>query len=117
MLLESAGMGTTSDPSDPSLGHGVDDTPVEQNDKYLVLSDAERSKGFVRPYREVYIHVDCTVKPGCHTIMSRGIAETYARNPKFYGSTYCTSCKMHRPLSEFRWADAGGFVTEEVVGS
>ena len=51
---------------------------------------------------------------GCGTVttMSLPIAETYARDPKFYGSTYCCACKMHRPVSEFTWDG-----TEELVGS
>jgi hypothetical protein len=50
--------------------------------------------------------------------MARAIAETYAPKPKFYGSTYCVACQMHRPVSEFRWLDQQtGQVTEEAVGS
>ena len=47
----------TDDPSDPRLTHGSDDKPAQQADAYLVLSKAQRSKGFVRPYRETYKHV------------------------------------------------------------
>jgi len=47
----------TDDPTDPDLGHGVDAQPVPQNKKYLVLSEAERAKGWVRPYRDTYRHV------------------------------------------------------------
>lgn len=50
-------VGHTTDRSDPRLGHGVDDAPVEQHDVYLVLSDEERSRGFVRPVRRSYVHV------------------------------------------------------------
>ena len=51
---------------------------------------------------------------GCRSVttMSRELAETYARDPKFYGATYCCLCRMHLPVAEFRWAG-----TEEVVGS
>lgn len=44
-------MSLTSDPTDPRLGHGSNDEPVPQNEGYLVLSDEERAKGFVRPVR------------------------------------------------------------------
>lgn len=54
-------MGTTTDSTDPDLGRGEDTSPVEQNKKYLVLSEEERAKGFVRPYRDSYIHVG--IKP------------------------------------------------------
>ncbi len=42
---------------------------------------------------------------GVETRMGLAIAETYARNPSFYGSTYCIGCSMHLPVSEFRWED------------
>lgn len=94
-------MPITTDPSDPRLGHGSDDEPGPQNEVYLVLSDDERAQGFIRPVRASYIHNNC----GMVTTMGKAIAETYARNPKFYGSTYCSICKMHRPVSEFVWFD------------
>ena len=94
-------MSTTSDPNDPRLTHGPDNEPVPQAEVYLVLSDEERAKGFVRPYRDAYIHKEC----GSVTRMGRSIAETYARDPHFYGATYCVSCAMHRPLDEFEWED------------
>ncbi len=101
-------MGLTTDPNDPRLGHGVDEAPRPQEGVYLVLSEEERSKGFVRPYRDSYIHATC----GTETIMGRALSETYARNPKFYGATYCVHCQMHRPVSEFHWT-----ADDEVVGS
>jgi hypothetical protein len=99
--------GTTSDPSDPRLTHGADSEPVAQAPVYLVLSDEERAKGFVRPVRTSYVHVPC----GAVTTMGQAIAETYARDPGFYGSTYCTSCAKHRPVGaegEFIWDDGSG---------
>lgn len=94
-------MSLTTDPNDPRLGHGSDESPRPQNDVYLVLSDEERAKGFVRPVRASYLHTEC----GQVTTMGRKIAETYARDPKFYGSTYCCVCQKHRPVAEFRWMD------------
>lgn len=94
--------GLTTNPLDPRLGHGSDDKPVPQNEVYLVLSAEERAKGFVKPYRTSYKHT-C----GVVTHMGSAIAETYARNPWFYGSTYCVSCSKHRPLSEFTWEPDG----------
>lgn len=101
-------MGVTTDPNDPSLGHGVNDSPVPQNEAYLVLSEEERARGFVRPVRQSYVHTTC----GSVTTMGRSIAETYARDPKFYGATYCARCRMHRALGEFVWDG-----TDETVGS
>lgn len=94
----------TSDPSDPRLTRGADDAPGPQAEVYLVLSEAERAKGFVRPVRRSYKHVTGRAC-GTVTTMSVELAETYARDPYFYGSTYCCGCRMHLPVSEFRWDD------------
>lgn len=99
-------MSETTDPNDPRLGHGSNDTPVPQNEAYLVLSKADRKKGFVRPVRRTYIHELRLGGCGAATTMSQGIAETYARDPHFYGSTYCVGCGKHRPVGangEFVW--------------
>lgn len=154
-------MSLTTDPNDPDLGHGADKGPVPQNKKYLVLSEEERRKGFVRPVRLSYIHVgppgpkfkplrDLTdeekeryrnygyvkyeaypesflpltgsfwtqarldkVGKGCGVVtkMDQAIAETYAKDPKFYGSTYCCGCGFHIPVGaegEFIWDDGSG---------
>jgi hypothetical protein len=101
----------TDDPNDPNLTRGADETPVPQADKYLVLSDEERAKGFVRPVRRSYVHDTC----GAVTTMGQAIAETYATDPTFYGATYCASCRMHRPVGadgEFTWDG-----TDEKVGT
>lgn len=47
------------------------------------------------------------VRKGCGvaTTMGQAIAETYARDPKYYGSTFCVGCKSHFPVEEFRWED------------
>ena len=97
-------MSTTSDPNDPRLGHGPDEQPVPMNDVYLVLSEEERAKGFVRPLRRSYRH-----RGGCgaSTRMGLALCETYARAPSFYGATYCVGCSMHRPVSEFVWDEDG----------
>ena len=154
-------MPLTTDPNDQRLGHGTDNEPRPQNEVYLVLSDEERAKGFVRPVRISYKHVgslsnkypllDLTdeqkadhakfgyvkyekypesespltgrywtqveldnVQGGCGTVttMGRSIAETYARDPQFYGITYCVHCQKHLPVNQFVWVDDG-----TVVGS
>lgn len=104
-------MGTTDNPTDPRLTHGADTTPVEQAPVYLVLSEEDRAKGFVRPVRVSYWHETC----GAITTMGRPIAETYARDPKFYGATYCTTCRQHRPVGEhgeFYWCDPESIETQ-----
>lgn len=95
-------MPTTSDPSDPRLTRGVDSEPTSQAGAYLVLPEAERtSDEFVRPVRTTYVHKTC----GVATTMGRQIAETYARDPKFYGATYCVGCHKHLSVEEFTWDD------------
>ena len=79
-----------------------------QQKDYVVLTKEERAKGFVRPVRTTYKHLNC----GQTTTMGISIAETYARDPKFYSGTFCTTCSQHRPLREFVWEH-----TEEMVGS
>ena len=104
-------MPTTSDRNDPRLSHGVDDQPVEMAEAYLVLSDAERAAGFVRPVRDRSLHVRERGGCGQVTTMGRAIAETYARDPHFYGATYCVHCRMHRRVGaqgEFDWVPSPG---------
>ena len=155
----------TTDPNDPELQRGIDQEPSSQSKAYLILSEEERAKGFVRPVRDSYQHVGIvgpdpsnTTQPlteeqktlyasqeyvlyekypegshavgrywtqkqldkvgtgcGAVTTMSQGLAETYARQPGFYGGTYCVGCKMHLPVGqdgEFVWDG-----TQERVGS
>lgn len=155
--------GVTDDPTDPRLTHGGDTSPTPQAEVYLVLSDEERAKGFVRPVRLSYVHVGrpgptgtmrpltdqereqyqadrfgyvaaemtevdehgiwsvsrvwtqemlAAVDKGCGAVTTMGlsIAETYARDPHFYGATYCVGCSMHRPVGadgEFVWDGTG----------
>ncbi len=94
--------GITTDRTDPRLGRGVDHEPVPQHDVYLV---AEEREPFVRPVRRSYVHATSLGGCGAVTTMGVAIAETYAKNPTFYGSTYCVGCRMHRPVGE-----AGEFV-------
>ena len=157
-------MSYTTDPNDPRLGRGVDAEPIKQHDVYLVLSEEERAKGFIRPVRKTYVHVGREIKGelplpltdeekerykdynyvayskntdedsalvgtyltqhdldtykngygggcGVATTMGEALAETYARNPKFYGSTYCVGCQKHLLVEEFKWNDGS------IVGS
>lgn len=143
----------TTDTEDPGIREIDPATGLQK--VYLVLSEEERAKGFVRPYRDCYVHVgkkpkyplrDLTGEEqnrfgtefvkyeefppserpkvgrfwtqreltpcGALTIMGRALSETYARNPKFYGKTFCCACREHYPVAEFVW-DADG----KTVGS
>jgi hypothetical protein len=70
-----------------------------QHSGYIVLCPDERAKGFVRPYRDEYKHAAC----GSVTTMGRALSETYARDPSFYGATFCVRCNRHLPVAEFVW--------------
>ena len=95
-------MSLTTDPNDPRLTHYTGpEKPGKQAAVYLVMSEEERAKGFVRPLRKTYIHNEC----GAATIMGTALSETYACNPKFYGATYCVVCAAHFPVDEFKWED------------
>lgn len=62
---------------------------------------------------------EAQLKSGCGTVTRMGpaIAETYAREPKFYGSTFCAGCQTHLPVAEFTWIGQDGRATDEAVGS
>lgn len=98
-------MGVTTDPNDPQLKSTLSNGMQES---YLVLPEEERAKGFVRPYRDIYRHNTCLTT----TRMGQALSETYARDPKFYGATYCVHCRGHFPVAEFVWVADG-----KVVGS
>jgi hypothetical protein len=85
-------------PLDTNIGSGG------QQKNYVVLCDEERGRGFVRPVRTSYKHLKC----GAVTTMGQVIAETYARDPGFYGGTFCATCRAHFPVGEdgeFVWLD------------
>lgn len=101
-------MGLTDDRNDPGLRIVDPDTGLQST--YLVLSDEERRRGFVRPVRTSYQH-----KCGGQTTMALALAETYARDPGFYGATYCARCRAHFPVGadgEFYWSG-----TDDKVGT
>lgn len=102
---------TDGQPPAPGFENASAPQPVKtdgQHAAYWILSEAERSKGFVRPVRRGYIHRKC----GSETIMGLTIAETYARDPKFYGATFCVKCARHFLVREFNWSDGAGVVGE-----
>jgi hypothetical protein len=137
--------------TDPDVARSSPLRPDGQQETYLVLSEEERARGFVRPVRHSYVHVglpsptyalrDLTPEEherydrydyvkyeaypddgpasgrfwtqrqldgGCGTVtrMGQALAETYARQPDFYGATFCVRCGKHFPVGaagEFVW--------------
>lgn len=154
-------MSLTTDPNNPCLKKIE---PSGQQACYLILSEEERAKGFVRPVRQSYKHVGIRPKyplrdltpeeherydqfhyvkyeeypegsaccgrfwtqaqlnSGCGVVTTMGLAlaETYARDPNFYGGTFCVQCGKHLPVGaegEFVWMNNDGTVSEERVGT
>jgi len=102
---------TLTDGSPVTPEHREINPATGQQRGYVVLSEEERAKGFVRPVRRSYVHEKCGVK----TTMGQALAETYAHDPYFYSWTFCCGCGAHFPVGE-----DGEFVwdgTNEKVGS
>lgn len=110
---------STTDGVIPGFENAAAPGPMKDNGQhssYWILSDEERAKGFVRPYRDIYYHRVCHST----TRMASKIAETYAASPEFYTQTFCVRCKGHFPVGEsgeFVWLDERGFPIEERVGT
>ena len=117
-IVRQAGMTPPVDRSARTLTDGSPVTedhrelkPNGQQKGYIVLSDEERRRGFVRHVRRSYKHLKC----GGVTTMGFALAETYARDPYFYSGTFCCDCGSHFPVGEdgeFVWAG-----TDEKVGT
>lgn len=115
---------TTGEPVDKVRAEQTNETG--QHKGYIVLCEEERKKGFVRPYRDAYKHVGrsqelvndageifqgpCIGGCGVVTSMGRALSETYARDPGFYGATFCVQCNKHFPVAEFTWTEDGARV-------
>lgn len=102
---------TLTDGSPVSDDHREIDPNTGMQKAYVVLSQEERAKGFIRPVRRSYIHDKC----GVVTTMGVALAETYARDPYFYSGTFCCGCGAHFPVGEggeFKWDG-----TDERVGT
>ena len=110
-LITDAGAVPPVDRSARTLTDGSPETPDHREIQpsgmqkgYIVLTEAERARGFVRPVRRTYVHEKC----GVATKMGTALAETYARDPKFYSGTFCCGCGTHFPVGadgEFVWDD------------
>lgn len=95
---------------DPAKAPGNAPTDARLADGQLadhyVLCPEDRAKGYVEPYRESYIHEKC----GTITRMPVACAETYAAQPEYYGSTFCSQCRAYFPVGangEFIWDNGG----------
>lgn len=98
----------TTDGNPPADGHWDKPAPKPlkedgQHGAYWILPESERAKGFIRPVRRSYIHTVC----GALTTMGQAIAETFARNPKYYSGTFCVKCDAHLSVDQFVWDGTG----------
>lgn len=108
---------TSGEPVPEDRSHTEIEQSTGMQRSYVALTPEERAKGFVKPLRHSYIHAypseaDRKIGCGVETKMGTAIAETYARNPRFYNATFCVGCKAHFPLNEFIW-DGGGELNGE----
>jgi hypothetical protein len=144
---------TDGSPVPKDRSHTEIDPATGMQKGYVVLSDEERDKGFIRPVRYSYDHVgsrpkgptrpltaeeharydeygyvefepnpdhpesaltgtfwtEARLKSGCGktTKLGQALAETYARQPDFYGGTFCSFCRSHFLVGadgEFVWS-------------
>lgn len=81
------------------------DEEKERDPNYVLYEDYPESERPVigRGWTETQLNSGC----GAVTTMALPIAETYARDPKFYGRTFCVGCRTHLPVDEFVWVDEG----------
>lgn len=71
-----------------------------QYENHPTVEDGE----FVQPVRRAYVHADGC---GAQTRMGDKLAESVARDPEYYGATFCASCGDYFPVEEFEWAATG----------
>lgn len=81
---------------------------VERYHQYGYVLFEESDEGLGRYWTRAQLNSGC----GAETKMGPALAETYARDPSYYGSTFCCYCSAHFPVAEFVWTSDG-----EVVGS
>lgn len=94
--------------------------PISGTMRDLTPEESERyaSQGYVKyeeypPERSPHLGRFWTQaqldRRGCQSVtaMPQAIAETYARDPKSYGQTFCVQCAAYLPVEEFVWLDDG----------
>ena len=75
------------------------------------LQDGKKAGTYLTKYE-----VEQVKKSGCFggcgtvTTMGQALAETYARDPKFYSGTFCCGCGTHFPVAGFTWVPDGSVV-------
>ena len=95
--------------------YSIRDLTDEENEKYSHFGYVKYEKNLDdesaivgKFWTEKQLNSGC----GVETTMNQSIAETYARDPKYYGSTFCINCGEHIRVEEFVWDG-----TNDKVGS
>lgn len=92
-------MELTNDPNDPDLK--VLHT-TKQYKKTLVHHESERTPAkFVNQLRNKFRHLKCHQM----STVATSVAETLARDPKFYKELFCGTCQVYVPITELVWFD------------
>lgn len=79
-----------------------------QFERYPIKTEGELKNTLLRQYR----HMECKGV----TTLSEHIAETFAKYPKYYTHTFCSTCLNHFPVHQFDWITTEGRTTRFVVG-
>lgn len=91
---------TTTDPNDPRLNKPK---ASGQNEAYLVLSDEERAKGFLRPVRDSYKHVGIRPQHELRDLTAeerdRYAQYGYVKFEAYPGDSSVTAASGPRPIS------------------
>jgi len=81
----------------------------ERYDRFGYVKYEEYPKGESSTVGRFYTQKQLDGGCGGVTTMGQALAETYARDPAFYGGTFCCHCGAHFPVGkdgEFVWLDA-----------
>jgi hypothetical protein len=107
-------MSLTDDPNDPRLTRGATRPTRRTATRPRCTSCSPRTSA-PRASSGRYAGRTGTRSAATVTTMGQALAETYARNPGFYGATYCVHCGQHRPVGadgEFYWCDLDNTETQ-----
>jgi len=82
--------------------HPIRDLTAEEQDRYLHSNYIGYEEYPSDSSKVGRFWTERQLNSGCNTIttMAQSLAETYARDPNFYGGTMCTHCKTHFPVGE-----------------
>jgi len=92
--------------------HPLRDLTADEHERYDQFNyakyeeypkSADEGDPLGRFWTEAQLNSGC----GTETTMAQSIAETYARDPSYYGSTFCMACSDHLPVEQFVWLDDG----------